>query len=819
VTMLQKAADTESRTRAVARSPAVGWAMAVFLGSGFCSLVDEVIWVRLLKLTLGNTVYASSVVVSTFMGGLALGALTMGRYADRISKPLRAYALLEVCATVSALCLPFALRLADGGYRFVFSKNAASPTTLLAVQIAVSVCLLIIPTMIMGSTLPLLGRYVTVLGHRAGALVGRLYAINTLGAALGCLSAGFVLIRYFGVMGTLYVAAAINAAVGLAAYVLSFSQDAIFAAASETAHETVSKAAQKTVQSGRRYHVLLAGAFFCGFISIGYELVWMRSIVIPMGGMTYVFSAVLTVYLAGNQIGAWFGSYLAGRVKQPAAWFGAALLALGLSGMLFLPWFTAWLGIKSHVDLWAGRLIGSHGARYMVLYVLHCVGLFVVPSTMMGVGFPLALEGWNASQRSVARTTGAVYGANTLGAVLGGVAAGFLLIPLVGVQDSMMLLGLAGAFLGAVVAYMFVPGAAAWQRAAILAVPTAATVYATAVQPGAFLNEVLYQRGYTLERIIEGKTTTVSVRSRGGNLTMGLDGVYMAGDDEHRCAQKSLGHLGVLLNEKARTALSVGFGSGETSWCLSRHGLHRIDCVEIAQEVAETALSYFAHINLGPDLSRSVNMKYMDAKNYLHLSDAKYDLIINDSNVHNSASSAPLYTKEHFENALRHLNPNGLFITKLHMVGQSKANMSSIFGTFLDVFHSVTIWYPATKPYIFFYLVGSGQKQTFSLRHIENEIAKDDVKGSLAFLNIFGAPDLLKWYLGDEQDIRNYLSTYVTNSDYFPYVEFSTDAPQDYFKDLFATMRRDSIIGHIDAAGYSPEAHARWLGEFRSRHN
>ncbi|MCK4306039.1 MAG: fused MFS/spermidine synthase, partial [Candidatus Eisenbacteria sp.] len=190
-----------------AHSVGVRWITLIYFCSGICSLIDEVVWVRLLKLTLGNTVYASSIVISMFMGGLALGALLMTRFADRVERPLRLYALLEVCATFSALSLPIALRFADQGYRWFYTQAHPSPAGLLALQVIVSAVLLLVPAMVMGSTLPLLSRYVTAVHDRVGRLVGRLYALNMLGATLGTFLAGFVLIRSVGVMGTLYIAA------------------------------------------------------------------------------------------------------------------------------------------------------------------------------------------------------------------------------------------------------------------------------------------------------------------------------------------------------------------------------------------------------------------------------------------------------------------------------------------------------------------------------------------------------------------------------------------------------------------------------------
>jgi len=260
---------------------AMSWLMVIYFCSGMCSLIDEVVWVRLLKLTLGNTVYASSIVVSMFLGGLALGALIMARYSDRVSKPLRLYAMLELCATVSALLVPVVLLFGDKAYRWFYLEYHPSPIAVMFAQVVVSASIVLVPTVAMGSTLPLLGRYITTVEKQVGHWVGRLYYINMLGAAVGCFLAGFVLIKMLGVMGALFAAAGINLLVAIGGWVLSRSHD--------IKHEPEIKKQPRVSPDETRYrkqYILVLAFFSSGLISIGYELLWMRSISIPIGGYT-----------------------------------------------------------------------------------------------------------------------------------------------------------------------------------------------------------------------------------------------------------------------------------------------------------------------------------------------------------------------------------------------------------------------------------------------------------------------------------------------------------------------------------------------------
>jgi spermidine synthase len=800
---------------------AIRWIMIIYICSGVCSLIDEVVWVRLLKLTLGNTVYASSIVVSIFMAGLALGALIMSRYADTVTRRLRLYALLEVGATLSALSLPWALRLLDTAYGWFFIKYHPSPAELMLVQVILSALLLLVPTMFMGSTLPLLARYVTALQQRIGRRVGRLYTLNMLGAALGCYLAGFVLIRIIGVMGTLYIAAAINLLVAFAGWMLSRFHDTPTEPPPQTTKAQLEIPGIEQPTLTKRC-VLMAAFFSSGLISIGYELVWMRSIVLLLGGFTYVFSAVLTIYLLGNVIGAWIGSGLSKRLKNPALAFGTSLTCLGISGMFYVPWLCMW-ALKATSGP-AGFLKMYADNKGTLCPLIYSAFLFLIPSVMMGIGFPLALQAWGRYHQKVGRTTGAIYAVNTIGAVIGGLVTGFLLIPFLGAQLSITVLGLLGLCLGATMVHINLPPAKILRRILCPAAAVVLAIVALIIPADLYKQKIVSlvgQPGSKTLAVREGLTTTVSVkRNTDGTLVLMSDRVSIAGDDIHRSAQKTLGHLSALLHSDATDVLSIGFGAGETTLCLAQHDLDRIDCVEIAPEVVQVAIQYFTHINLGNQLDQKVNLTYMDAKSFLYLTEKHYDIIINDADIPSYSGSAPLFAKEHFQNAMDHLNPKGLFITKLHLSGISIDSFDSILGTFLRVCPYVTIWFPTTKPYSFFYLIGSKQPQVFSPKNIDDELENQNVRNSVAYLNFNNSLDVLSCYIGDKKDIDKYLSKgFRLNSDYSPFVEFNRGEfshderllKMDLFLRFIQTVRHDSLVKHIDFTGISDTDRDKWI--------
>jgi spermidine synthase len=552
----------------------------------------------------------------------------------------------------------------------------------------------------------------------------------------------------------------------------------------------------------------------------------MRSIVVPLGGFTYVFSAVLTVYLVGNVVGAWIGSWLSRRLKNPAVAFGLSLTCLGALGIFYIPWFRTWFSFlreTSTVTALLADSLGMDSIRKASLPLFHSTFLFLLPAVAMGIGFPLALQSWGRFRHKVGQTTGIVYGVNTIGAVLGGILTGFVLIPWMGVQLSIMVLGLAGIWLGGTLIQVFYSRPGLSLRIGSIATVVVLTVIAAIIPSEMFRWSLDDTYAGEILAVKEGLTTTVAVTKKyDGSLLMAIDHIEMAGDDIHRSAQKTLGHLAVLLHSDPKDVLTFGLGTGETTACLAQHDLRRIDCVEIAPEVTEIAVKFFKHINLGEQLSQKVNMIYMDGKNYLNLIDRKYDIILNDSNIHSTSGSAPLFTKEHFQSALVHLNPGGLFMTKLHLQGHPKSNFDSILGTFLDVFPHVSVWFPTTKPFVFFYLVGSADKQLFSPKRIDDEFGKENVRNSVKYLNFENSADVLTCYIGDKEDIRRYLKTFQINSDYSPYLEFNLDSKNlvlpAYFPDLIQIVRGDSIIKHIDLVGLEQSEQEQWRKDFELRY-
>jgi spermidine synthase len=470
----------------------------------------------------------------------------------------------------------------------------------------------------------------------------------------------------------------------------------------------------------------------------------------------------------------------------------------------------------------------SGGLSFTVPPLINCFALFILPSIVMGMGFPMALQAWANHVHKVGRSTGTAYGANTIGAVTGGIVTGFVLIPLLGVQTSFIVLGLTGIWIATALSFSFYGGVGTVRKFIMPVAATVLTVMALLLPVGLFDSVVKINPGspdWNVLYVREGVTTTVSVHQvpSEGYLQLFSAGQSIAGDSySERADQKLLGHFGIFLNSRARKVLSVGFGSGETTACLAQHKLDKVDCVEIAPEVVEVSLEHFTHINLGDKLDEEVNMIFMDAKNYIHLTDAFYDAIVNDS-IHprDFAENASLYAKEYFQGAADRLDVNGIMVSWVPAYDMPASVFTSIIGTLMDVFPNVTMWYPVAHPAPLVLLVGSKEPHSFSPEHIERELQKPGVRKSVLEMGIRDSIDVLSCYVGDQADLKKVIGPFKINSDYSPFVEFTTDhilSPKQIYSRFIIPTQSDSIYQYIDWTNLDQEQKAEWIARYRPTH-
>ncbi|HSM51781.1 MAG TPA: fused MFS/spermidine synthase, partial [Thermoanaerobaculia bacterium] len=437
---------------------------ACFFCSGAASLMAQVVWLRYLSLTFGNTTQAAATLLAIFMGGLGLGALLFGRLADRWRRPLAAYALLEALIALFAIASPALLAAIDQGYVAAYRSLAGSPGLFVAVRVALAAAVLLPPTLLMGGTLPLLLRGATRSDGEVGRRTALFYAINALGAAAGVALAGFVTVRLAGLHATLLLAASLNLLAALGAALLSRPL--------APATPATPGATAPSAPAMRPRWPLLALFFTKGMASLGYEVLWTRALVFHLGSSVYAYSLMLCLFLAGLGVGSWMAAPWADRLRSPLAALAAVEAGLALVALAQVPLFGR---LSDSLVFWSERIEPRTFGAGAAVQLLSLVPLIAPATLLMGLSFPLAVRAFHRELGRLGGEVGAVYGANTLGSIAGSLGTGFLLIPWLGTQNGLLALGAVNGLLAALLAAgrLGDAGAARRWRALAAAVPLA----------------------------------------------------------------------------------------------------------------------------------------------------------------------------------------------------------------------------------------------------------------------------------------------------------------------------------------------------------
>jgi spermidine synthase len=683
----------------------------LFLGayacSGLAGLIYEVSWTRLLALHLGHTTAAVSTVVGAFMGGLAGGSALGGLIAPRLTRKqaLYGYALLESLVALVALALPYELFALKPLLAWAYQDGA--PGVLFSIiRLLSCLALLLMPALALGATFPLAVRwFIDDDVKHAGRAGGRLYAANTAGAAVGATAAGFVLIPAIGVSGT--------SLVGVAGSALAVVSVLVLARQDRSERELPPQGPAKRAKTGTtapaqaRHHERqwLAAAVLglTGFATLIYEIGWTRVLSLIVGPTTYAFATTVTVLIAGLACGSVLGSVVAGRTRRPAFW-----LALALTTTAILASYAAWLAGGAVPRRIAEEIARSpYSPDALLMRHVTLAAALILPSTLgLGFAFPLGLELAGSGAAAIARRFGLLYAVNTFAAVAGALVAGFVFIPLVGLEQTLRLVS-ALLILAALVAALW---GGLSPRARVIAALPAAVAVAMLIWSPPWDRELLASGAYmyapdvpahlelepalkagTLVYYRDGAASTVSVKQLTGTLSLTIDGKVDASNFGDMLTQKVLAHLPLLLHPRPRDVAIIGLGSGVTLAAALLHPVARADVVEISPEVVE-ASRFFAVENRNALADPHTRLILGDGRSHLRLSARKYDVIISEPSNPWMAGVAALFTREFFAAARDRLAPGGIICQWAHVYDISDGDLRSIVATFASVFPEGTMW-------------------------------------------------------------------------------------------------------------------------------
>ncbi|MBI3119333.1 MAG: fused MFS/spermidine synthase [Candidatus Hydrogenedentes bacterium] len=751
-------------------SPGLAWpvfalVLFFFFVSGACGLLYQVVWTRKLVLLFGTTAYAVSTVLSIFFLGLGFGSLWGGRLADRTTRPLRLYGLFEIIVGLWALLFILTVSYGEGAVVAVLKIFDWSRGAAIGLRALLALVLLLAPVALMGATLPLLSKFVTRQPRVRGLPIGALYTVNTLGAVAGCFFTGFFLLATQGYTRTTLMGAVANVVVGLVALGVSQFQE-------RTTGKTGATEATETAEAPERRFVvwLVLGAFtLSGFCALALEVLWTRLLVIVFLGTTYAYTTMLTTLLCGIALGSAAASLLVDRLKRPAVALG---IVMALSGVLSI----FMLSLIADLPQRLNEIYRSGGSEWAVetrgKFVLSFMALFP-PTFCFGMTFPLVVRAASSFRVTLGRDIGILYSANTFGGVLGAMAGGFVLIPLLGAHQGIVLLGVL-LFIGACALLAAPPvGFARMGVGALLTMLMALALMRAPEDVSQALNAGYVPEDHRVLSFREGVEGTVAVsepvnETGGSNRVLWINRVQATASIEKGVKMNRLqGALPLLFDRDPKRVLFMCFGSGITCGTLALAGFEHIDAVEISPDVQKAA-PLFAVDNLNVIERPNVQFHIDDGRNYLLTTDNRYDVITFEPMPLALAGVSTFYTQQYYQLCLEHLAPGGLVSQWVPLHGLNPEVVRSLVYTFTTVFPHYTAWFINADVF----LIGSNQPLQVDYVRATARLAQTELQRALALAGFDDAIEVLASFLLDAKAIDAFAAGGTLMTDDRPWAEF-----------------------------------------------
>ena len=741
-----------------------------FFLSGASGLIFEIVWMRKLSLIFGSTVYAVSTVVAVFMGGLALGSWLFGRAADRSTNCLRLYTLLELGIGAAGVAITLTLLpLLDNIYIFFHGLGFQSGPGLFLIRFLLSVLIMLGPTVLMGGTLPVVGRYLVRTQNELGSRLGFLYGINTLGAVTGTLGSGFWLIALYGETVTILIAAAGNLIAGLIALLLLRG-----AAGAPAGSAKAEKISAPSAYSESRLKLVPWLFALSGFAALAYEVLWTRALIYFVGLSVHAFTIILACFLAGIALGSLLATRFVDRISRLFLLFGVLQWLMALSGVISLPLF----GKLNLLYLKLNLLFGANSwSEVTLVKFILCFAVLGLPTLAMGAAFPTVNRLYIQRRNALGTSVGELYAANTAGTILGSLCAGFLLLPLAGITGAILAVAGINALL-ALAATALEAGRGKerlWLSSAALVVFLTGAGYVSASGSlGPLMRHSLQNRGKEILFFREGTEASLAVlRNVDGQRELNINGestAYTGFDDI--VIHKLLSHLPILFHRDPRSVLVVGFGFGSTVYTATCYALPEIECVELVPDEVRTA-GYFLPENHGVLESGQGKMDFNDGRNVILTSRGKYDVISFDA-IHPKLSPM-LYTLDFYRLCSRALAPGGTICAWLPTNGLTLTEFKSLLRSFVEVFPESSLWWCNPANVI---LLGSTQPLKIDFPAFRKTLSADKIRQDLSEVRLDQPLALATLFMQGPERLRKLTADAPLNTDAKPLIEFSkTMAP------------------------------------------
>jgi spermidine synthase len=779
----------------------------VFFASGAASLILQVVWFKQLQFVLGSATFSVSVTVASFFFGLSLGSAFGGRAADRVTRPLRVYGCLELLLAFVSLAVTAFLSHWATWIGWMSPMLSLESPARLPLIVLLSLATLSLPTVLMGATLPFLVRFLARSRAELADQIGHLYGFNTLGAAIGTLGVGLVLIGWLGVTGSSLFASIVYAVVGSVSLMAARHERPL----------PVKAQAQEQARAGTpetRSETLLIAVFACsGFVSIAYEVVWFRFLTNIGNSSVYAFSGMLSTYLFGLVLGALLcARFLAPRKDRLLRYFAIVQLLIAVAATLTFAIFgkagtfqaLSSALVAALVPLKVQVLLGGE-----VSFFVTCIFAILLPTTLIGISFPLASELTALRMSALGRRIGALYALNTIGGVLGSLAAGFLLIPYLGSQWALtVLIALNVLLFGAIaLGEPSLRGNRELRRQAVLAVVVVVASFLF-LGPHYLERQLTAFNGAHVLDLRETKEATFTLleyqdaaAGRYQQLLVNSKS-YANNRPEGRRYMGAMAHYPILLHPgPAETAVVICIGTGTTIGAVSTHEeLRSIDAVDLAPAVFDFA-PYFVPINHRFYENPRVHKVVADGRHYLLGTGNSFDVVTLEPPPPHDAGIVNLYSEEFYALAKQRMRPGAVLAQWVPLDIARGALPKMIIKAMLAQFKHVSLWLPSRMEGV---ALASDEPLVIDRETLARRMAAPGVAADLSAIGIDEPEDLLATFVAADEKLAAYVDDIPSLTDDRPRIEYFNRYPVEPLRVEELKRLREPVERYL-TAGASEE--------------
>ncbi len=797
----------------------------LFLLSGVSALVYQTVWLRMFALVLGNSLHSAATVFAAFMGGIALGSWLVGSYVRKVQDRLLFYVLLEAGVALSAMLVSWLIPHLDSLVIPLWRLFSGSNLLIDLYRVLLALAVLAVPAALMGGTLPVLVAFTTRDVENSGKRIGAFYGWNTLGAVAGCALTAFWLLRTAGIASSLHFAVLLNIAVASLALILR--RVPLEKTTNSTEPLAVQSLASFPNPDGTR-RLLMVTAALTGMAALAFEVIWARMLSYILHNDIYAYYLMLSTMLFGIGAGSLIYSRWLDRIRNRWLLLASMETLLAVSVLAcYLACSALYLRDDSLLFNTALRgLFSSFGAGEFVSQILvrlvYTMLTMLLPALLLGALLP-AICGFYVSNRgNIGGQTGELYALNTVGAIAGSLLAGFLFVPLLGVQLSLIILSALVLILGLLLLFHRiepVQDGLNWRKA-FAAAAVVTFVLLAALPSNQVRRFALKDRPYTSTVFYrEGLSGTVAVLEDRLN---GIRSLYInsIGEVENSFTGmqtfKVLGHLPMLLHEaQPRDVLMVTFGGGIASGTVAVHPIERLDVVELEPAVVQAASFAYRTENRAVVEDPRVHVHLEDGRHFVAMTANSYDVIISDATNPASADSWLLYTTEFYSLCAGRLNSGGVMAQWLPVHSGSAETYNTVVRTFQTVFPHTSIW--QTKDYTV--LLGTPEPLRIDYHELAAKLRRPEIAADLAPWCLDNPLELLDCFLMGPAAARTMSAGARVSTDDLPFYQFSDESLGSQPILTMLSAHREPIIPYLagldgtHASALSDSLQSYWRAE------